>query len=60
MPLPESQACNLIKKETLSQVFPLRFCKIFQNRYFGEDFWATVFVFEQEVNPRLVRKETIN
>ena len=29
--LCQAEACNLIKKETLSQVFSLEFCKIFKN-----------------------------
>ena len=33
-PVPESlQACNFIKKETLTQVFPCEFFKIFKNTY---------------------------
>ena len=36
-----SEACNLIKKETLVQVFSCHFCKITQNTFFTEHFRAT-------------------
>ena len=38
------EACNLIKKETLAQVFCSEFCKIFKNTFFTEHFRATVSV----------------
>ena len=31
--MPESQACNLIKKETLAQVFSCEFCEISKNAF---------------------------
>ena len=37
-------ACNLIKKETLAQVFSCEFCEIFKNTYFTEHFWKTVSI----------------
>ena len=30
----QASMCNFIKKETLAQVFPCEFCKIFKNTYF--------------------------
>ena len=30
----QASTCNFIKKETLAQVFPCEFCKIFKNAYF--------------------------
>ena len=33
--------CNLIKKETLAQVFSCEFCEIFKNTFFTEHVWAT-------------------
>ena len=36
--------CNLIKKETLAQVFSCEFCEIFKNTYFTEHFWKTVSI----------------
>ena len=32
-PVPESQACNFIKKETLAQVFSCEFCEISKNTF---------------------------
>ena len=46
-PVPESlfyyrpQTCNVIKKETLTQVFSCEFCKISKNSFFTELFWVT-------------------
>ena len=34
IPLPESESCNLIKKEILAQVFSCEFCEIFKNPFF--------------------------
>ena len=41
-PVPESQACNVIKKETLAQVFSCEFCEISKNQFFAEHLWTTV------------------
>ena len=35
---PNSEACNLIKKETLAQVFSCEFCEIPKNTFFTEHF----------------------
>ena len=35
------QACNLIKKETLAQVFACEFCEISKNTFLTEHPWAT-------------------
>ena len=35
------QACNVIKKENLAQVFSCEFCEISQNAFFTEHLWAT-------------------
>ena len=32
----QAEACKLIKKEILAQVFPCEFCEIFKNTYFEE------------------------
>ena len=36
------KACNFIKKETLTQVFPCEFCEISKNTFFTEHLRATV------------------
>ena len=36
-------ACNIIKKETLAQVFSGEFCKISNNTFFTEHLWMAVF-----------------
>ena len=38
-PVPEPQACNVIKKETLAQVFSCEFCEISKNIFFIEHLW---------------------
>ena len=35
------QACNFIKKETVTQVFSCEFCEIFKNTFFREQLRAT-------------------
>ena len=40
--LPE--ACNFIKKDTLTQVFFCEFCEIFKNTFFTEHLQTTAFV----------------
>ena len=35
------EACNLIKKETLAQVFSCEFYEIYKNTFFTEHLWAT-------------------
>ena len=39
-----SQACNFIKKETLTQVFSCEFCKVFKKIIFTEHLWATASI----------------
>ena len=41
------KACNIIKKETLAQVFSCEFCEISKNIFFTEHLWATASVFQQ-------------
>ena len=36
-----SQACNLIKKETLAQVFSCEFYEISKSTFFTEHLWMT-------------------
>ena len=42
-PVPESrpEACNFIKKETLTQVFSCQFCEIFKNTFLTEHLRVT-------------------
>ena len=35
-----TEGCNFIKKETLAQVFPCKFCEISKNNFFTEHLWA--------------------
>ena len=48
------EACNFIKKESLTQVISCEFCKISQNTFFTEHLRTTAFVisfkFEQKNN----------
>ena len=37
------QACNLVKKETLTQVFSCEFCEIFKNTFFTEQLRTIAF-----------------
>ena len=37
-----AEGCNFIKKETLAQVFPCKFCEISKNNFFTEHLWAIV------------------
>ena len=37
----QAETCNFIKKETLEQVFPCEFFKIFKNNFFTEHLWTT-------------------
>ena len=48
--MPESlfQYCNVIKKETLAQVFSSEFCEIFKSTYFEENLQTTA-----SINPLL-------
>ena len=34
-------ACNLIEKDTLAEVFSYDFCEISKNTFFTEHFWTT-------------------
>ena len=48
--VPESQACNLIKKEeTLASVFSCEFCEISKTIFFTEHLWTTVSDFVTEM-----------
>ena len=38
------QACNVIKKETLTQLSSSEFCKISKNTFFTEHLWTTASV----------------
>ena len=40
----QAQACNIIKKETLAQVFSFGFCEISKNTFFIEHVWATASI----------------
>ena len=40
-PVPEPQACNFIKKETLAQVFSCEFCETSKSTFFTEHLWTT-------------------
>ena len=42
--MPEPQACNFIKKETLAQVFYCEFCENSKNNFFTEHIWAIASV----------------
>ena len=35
------EACNVLKKATLTQVFSCKFCEIFKNTFFTEDIRVT-------------------
>ena len=39
-------ACNVIKKETLAQVFSCEFCEISKNTFFTEKLRVTAFLFQ--------------
>ena len=63
--MPESlyfrpEACNFIKKETLTHMFSGEFCEIFKNTFFTEHLWKTASVycdlhFELAQNSKLVK-----
>ena len=40
----DSEACNFIKKETLTQVFSCEFCVSSKNTFFTEHLWTTASV----------------
>ena len=42
--MPETEACNFIKKEALAQVFPCEICEISKNTFFTEHLWTTASV----------------
>ena len=48
-PVPEPQACNLIKKETLTQLFFCEFYKISKNTFFTEHLWTSASKFVTEM-----------
>ena len=39
--LIKMQACNFIRKETLTQAFSGEFCEISENTFFAEHVWST-------------------
>ena len=41
MQFHEQLLINVLKKETLAQVFSSELCEIFKNTFFTEDFWTT-------------------
>ena len=42
-----SEACNVIKKDTLAQVFFSEFCEIFKSTFFTEHVWTTESIQKQ-------------
>ena len=42
------EACNFIKKETLTQVFSRKCCEISKNTFFTEHLWETASVVVNE------------
>ena len=53
-----AQACNFIKKETLTQVFSCEFCKISKNTFFTEHLWTIASEscrFEEKVAQLLIK-----
>ena len=52
----EIQACNFIKKATLTQVFSCEFCEISKNTFFIEHLWATASTIKQMRNWQLIGK----
>ena len=49
LPVPESQACNFIKKEALAYLFSCEFCEISKNTFFTKHFWTTASKFVTEM-----------
>ena len=47
--MPESQACNFVKQETLVQVCYWEFCEISKNTFFTEHLWTTSSKFIAEM-----------
>ena len=41
----QTSGCNIMKKETLAQVFSCKFCKISTNTFFKEHLWVTASLF---------------
>ena len=41
------EACDFIKKETLAQVFPCKFCKVFKSTIFTEHLRTTASIFHE-------------
>ena len=53
------KACNLIKKETLAQVFSCEFYKIFKNAFFTEQLWTTAsYICDTLEDLRIVKLKT--
>ena len=54
-PVPESKACNFIKKETLAQLFSCKFCEIFKNTFSTEHLrWLLLQVVEDFCSTEMV------
>ena len=47
--MPEGQACNFVKRETLAQVFSCEICEICKNIFFTEQLWTTASEFVTEM-----------
>ena len=45
--MPEPEACNFIKKETLAQAFSCEFRQISKNTFFTEHLWATTSILRE-------------
>ena len=49
--LMKLQACSLIKKETLAQLFSYKFCEISKNTFFTEHIWTTASDYKKSIFP---------
>ena len=45
--MPESKACNFVKKETLAQIFSSEFGEISMDTFFVEHLWTTASIYSQ-------------
>ena len=58
--MPESEACNFIKKETLAQVFSWEFCEISKNTFFIEHLRVNAFEVSHNQNQNQNQNQVIN
>ena len=58
--MPESEACNFIKKETLAQVFSWEFCEISKNTFFIEHLRANASEVSHNQNQNENQNQVIN